>query len=95
MLQNRPCGVNTPPPSAPRPCAWPPQAAARAPNINPKRLYRWQKEGQTPVAAALGAGLDPTTAAALRPLRTLFRRQAQELEMLKEAIALFSLPPDQ
>ena len=47
------------------------------------------------MAAALGADLDPTTAAALRPLRALFRRQAQELEMLKKAIALFSLPPDQ
>ena len=35
------------------------QAAARALNINPKRLYQWQKAAQAPVAAALGAALDP------------------------------------
>ena len=63
------------------------QAAARALNINPKLLYKWQKEAQTPVAAALGAGLDPATAAELRQLRALTRRQAQELEILKKAIA--------
>ena len=48
------------------------------------------KKAQTSVAAALGAGLDPTTAAALRQLRALARRQAQELEILKKAIAIFS-----
>ena len=62
-------------------------AAARALNIDPKRLYQWQKAAQTPVAAALGAALDPDTAAELRQLRALARRQAQELEMLKKAIA--------
>ena len=66
------------------------QAAARALNINPKLLYKWQKEAQTPVAAALRAGLDPVTAAELRQLRALARRQAQELEILKKAIAIFS-----
>ena len=73
------------------------QAAARALNINPKLLYKWQKEAQTPVAAALGASLDPVTAAELRQLRALSRRQAQELEILKKAIAIFSQPqtPDQ
>ena len=30
------------------------QAAARALNIDPKRIYQWQKATQTPVAAALG-----------------------------------------
>ncbi|MDJ0367612.1 hypothetical protein QMK33_20900 [Hymenobacter sp. H14-R3] len=45
------------------------------------------KAAQTPVAAALGADLDPTTAAELRQLRTLARRQAQELNILKKAIA--------
>ena len=30
------------------------QAAARALNIDPKRLCQWQKNAQTPVAAALG-----------------------------------------
>ncbi|RFP64323.1 helix-turn-helix domain-containing protein [Hymenobacter lapidiphilus] len=39
------------------------QAAARALNIAPKRLYQWQKAAQTPVAAALGDTLDPATAA--------------------------------
>ena len=71
------------------------QAAARALNIDPKRLYQWQKAAQTPVAAALGAALDPATAAELRQLRALARRQAQELEILKKAIAIFSQTPDQ
>ena len=47
------------------------------------------------MAAALGAGLDPATAAELRQLRALSRRQAQELEILKKAIAIFSQTPDQ
>ncbi len=63
------------------------QAAARALNIAPKRLYQWQKAAQTPVAATLGAALDPATALELRQLRALSRRQAQELDMLKKAIA--------
>ena len=50
------------------------QAAARALNIDPKRLCQWQKAAQTPVAAALGASLDP--AAELRQLRAANRRQA-------------------
>ena len=66
------------------------QAAARTLNIDPKRLYQWQKAAQTPVVAALGAALDPATAAELRQLRALARRQAQELEILKKAIAIFS-----
>ena len=63
------------------------QAAARALNIDPKRIYQWQKAAQTPVAATLGAALDPATAAELRQLRALARRQAQELDILKKAIA--------
>ena len=69
------------------------QAAARALNIDPKRIYQWQKAAQTPVAVALGAALDPDTAAELRQLRALARRQAQELEILKKAIAIFSVSP--
>jgi transposase len=38
------------------------QAAARALNIDTKRIYQWQKAAQTPVAA-FGATLDPNTAA--------------------------------
>ena len=64
------------------------QAAARALNIDPKRIYQWQKAAQAPVATALGADLDPDTAAELRQLRALARRQAQELEILKKAIAI-------
>ncbi len=66
------------------------QAAARALHIDPKRIYKWQKEALTPVAAARGAELDPATAAELRQLRALARRQAQELEILKKAIIIFS-----
>ncbi|OGX83535.1 hypothetical protein BEN47_17525 [Hymenobacter lapidarius] len=66
------------------------QAAARALNINAKLLYKWQKEALTPAAAARGADLDPATAAELRQLRALSRRQAQELAILKKAIAIFS-----
>ena len=63
------------------------QAAARALNIDPKRIYQWQKAAQTPVAATLGAALDPATALELRQLRAANRRQAQELDSLKKAIA--------
>ena len=66
------------------------QAAVRALNIDPKRLYQWQKAAQTPVVATLGAALDPATAAELRQLRALARRQAQELDILKKAIAIAS-----
>ena len=66
------------------------QAAARALNIDPKRIYQWQKVVQTPVVAALGVALDPATAAELRQLRAANRRQAQELDILKKAIAIFS-----
>ena len=59
-------------------------------DINPKRLYKWQKEAQTPAVAALGAGLEPATAAELRQLRALAQRQAQELEILKKVITIFS-----
>ena len=58
------------------------QAAARALNSDPKRLYQWQKEALTPVAAARGAELDPATAAELRQLRAANRRQAQERDTL-------------
>ena len=63
------------------------QAAARALDIDPKRRYKWQKEALTPVAAARGAELDAAAAAELRQLRAANRRQAQELDILKKAIA--------
>ena len=42
------------------------------------------------MAAALGTALDPVTAAELRQLRAANRRRAQELDILKRAIASFS-----
>jgi len=51
-------------------------------------LYKWQKEALTPVAAVRGADLDPATAAELRQLRALARRQAQALDILKRDIAI-------
>ena len=42
------------------------QTAARALNIDPKRLYKWQKEALIPVAAARRTELDPATATELR-----------------------------
>jgi len=50
------------------------QAAARALNIDSKRLYQWQKAAQTLVAAALGASLDLGTATELRQLRATEQR---------------------
>jgi len=52
-------------------------------NIEPKRLYKWQKEVLTPVAAICGAVLDPATAAELSQLQALARRQGQEFDILK------------
>ena len=77
------------------------QAVACALNIEPKYLCKWQKEALTPVAAARGAALGPTTAAELRQLRAANRRQAQALDILKKAIAsacftrMLSQTPDQ
>ena len=47
------------------------------------------------VRAQRGAELDPATAAELRQLRAANRRQAQELGILKKAIAISSQTPDQ
>ena len=57
------------------------QAAARALNINTKLLYQWQKAALPPAPA------DPVEAAEVRQLRAQLRRQAQELDILKKAIA--------
>lgn len=68
-------------------------AAARALNIRAKLIYDWQKAALTPAAVAAGARLDAATLAELRQLRADNRRQAQELTILKKAIAIFSTPP--
>ncbi len=62
-------------------------AAARALNMDPKRLYAWQKAAQQPLPA------DPAEAAEVRALRQANKRLAQELEILKKAIAIFSSTP--
>ena len=59
-------------------------AAARALNIDAKRRYAWQKAAQQPLPA------DP---AEVRTLRAANKRLAQELDILKKAIAIFSHPP--
>ena len=56
-------------------------AAARALNIDAKRIYAWKKAEQPPVPA------DPTEAAEVRALRTANKRLTQELDILKKAIA--------
>ena len=80
-------------PSAPKPCGWPakaaprrPPLAARALNIDAKQLYAWQKAAQPPLPA------DPIEAAEVRTLRAANKRLAQELDILKKAIVLFSHP---
>ena len=62
-------------------------AAARASNIDPKRLYAWQEADQPPLPT------DPTEAAEVRALRAANKRLAQKLDMLKKAVAIFSHPP--
>ena len=55
--------------------------AARALNIDAKRLYAWQKATQRPLSA------DLAEAAEVRTLRAANKRLAQELDILKKAIA--------
>ena len=62
-------------------------AAARALNIDPKRLYAWQKAAQLPLPA------DPAEAAEVRALRAANKRGTRELDILKKATAIFSHPP--
>ena len=63
------------------------QAAARALNIDPKRIYQWQKAAHQPLPT------DPAEAAEVRALRAANKRLAQELDILKKVIILFSHPP--
>ncbi|RZK32329.1 MAG: hypothetical protein EOO63_01720 [Hymenobacter sp.] len=59
------------------------RAAAHVLNIDPKRIYKQQKEALTPVTAARRVELDPATATELRQLRAANRRQAQKLEIFR------------
>lgn len=63
------------------------QAAARALNLNPKLLYKWPQDALPALPA------DPSEAAGVRQLRAANKRLAQELGILKKAIAIFSTPP--
>ena len=63
-----------------------PPAAARALNIRPELRYQWQRGARAPLPA------DPAEAAEVRTLRTANKRLAQELEILKKAIAICSTP---
>ena len=58
-------------------------AAARALNIDAKRIYAWQKAAQPPLPA------DPAEAAEVWAAN---KRLAQELNILKKAIVLFLHP---
>lgn len=62
-------------------------AAARALKLDPKLLYKWQRDAQPALPA------DPAEAAEVRQLRAANRRLAQELDILKKAIAIFSTTP--
>ena len=62
-------------------------AAARALNIDARRIYAWQKAAQRPLPA------DPPEAAEVRALQAQVRQQAQELEILKKAVAIFLRSP--
>ncbi|MGI4873455.1 MAG: transposase [Janthinobacterium lividum] len=61
--------------------------AARTLNLDPKLLYKWQRDAQPTLPA------DPAEALEMRQLRATNRRLAQELEILKKAIAIFSTTP--
>ena len=61
--------------------------AARALNLDPKLLYKWQRDAQPALPA------DPVEALEVRQLRATNRRLAQELDILKKAIAIFSVTP--
>jgi len=60
-------------------------AAARAPSIDPKRLYAWQKAAQQPLPA------DP---AGVRTLRAANKRLALELDILRKSHYQFLASPN-
>ena len=59
--------------------------AARALNIDAKRLYAWQRVAQYPLPA------DPAEATEVRTLRAANKRMVQEPDRLKKAIASYLL----
>ena len=65
------------------------QAAARALNINPKMLYRWQQAQLVAEVGSEAVARDPE----VRQLRAQLKRAEQELDMLKKALVIFSHTP--
>ena len=64
------------------------QAAALQLGISPKLLYRWQREQVVAEVGSVEVARDPE----VRALRAANKRLAQELDMLKKALALFAQP---
>ena len=61
--------------------------AARAININAQQFYVWQKTAPQPLP------IDPAEPAEVRTLRAANKCLVQELDILKEVIAIFSCSP--
>lgn len=63
-------------------------AAARQLGLNPKLLYRWQQAHLVAEVGSVEAARDPE----LRALRAANKRLAQEVDILKKALVIFSQP---
>lgn len=64
------------------------QVAARQLGISPKLLYRWQQAQLVAEVGSVEVARDPE----VRALRAANKRLAQELDMLKKALVIFSQP---
>ena len=64
------------------------QAAARELGISPKLLYRWQQAQLVAEVGSVEVARDPE----VRALRAANKRLAQELDILKKALAIFAQP---
>jgi len=64
------------------------QAAARQLGISPKLLYRWQQAQLVAEVGSVEVARDPE----VRALRAANKRRAQELDILKKALAIFGQP---
>ena len=61
--------------------------AARAINTNAQQFYVWQKTAPQPLP------IDPAEPAKVRTLRAANKCLVQEMDILKEVIAILSCPP--
>lgn len=72
------------------------QAAARALNISPKLLYKWQKEAMTPVAARCPRrGVRSGHGGGAAPAAGLGAAAGTGVGYFKKAITIFSQTPNQ